>query len=127
MIKKIIVSICLLFAIGAMAQQGSASPYSFYGIGDVKFKGTAEAAAMGGIGVFPDSIHLNLQNPASYTSLKLTTLAFGGTYSNSNLKTNTHSENVLFWTSFKLLSQPNDTVKINVKRKKLTILFLPII
>ena len=92
MIKKIIVSICLLFAIGAMAQQGSASPYSFYGIGDVKFKGTAEAAAMGGIGVFPDSIHLNLQNPASYTSLKLTTLAFGGTYSNSNLKTNTQSE-----------------------------------
>ena len=92
MIKKIIVSICLLFAIGAMAQQGSASPYSFYGIGDVKFKGTAEAAAMGGIGVFPDSIHLNLQNPASYTSLKLTTLAFGGTYSNSNLRTNTQSE-----------------------------------
>jgi len=92
MIKKIIVSICLLFAIGAMAQQGSASPYSFYGIGDVKFKGTAEAAAMGGIGIFPDSIHLNLQNPASYTSLKLTTLAFGGTYSNSNLRTNTQSE-----------------------------------
>jgi hypothetical protein len=92
MIKKIIVSICLLFAIGAMAQQGSASPYSFYGIGDVKFKGTAEAATMGGIGVFPDSIHLNLQNPASYTSLKLTTLAFGGTYSNSNLRTNTQSE-----------------------------------
>ena len=92
MIKKFIVSFCLLFAIGAMAQQGTASPYSFYGIGDFKFKGTAETAAMGGIGVFPDSIHLNLQNPASYTSLKLTTLAFGGTYSTSNLRTNSQAE-----------------------------------
>ncbi|MBC7440536.1 MAG: hypothetical protein H7250_11210 [Flavobacterium sp.] len=92
MIKNFIVSLCLLFAIGAMAQQGTASPYSFYGIGDFKFKGTAETAAMGGIGVFPDSIHLNLQNPAAYTSLKLTTLAFGGTYSTSNLRTNSQAE-----------------------------------
>ena len=92
MIKKFTVSLCLLFAIGAMAQQGTASPYSFYGIGDFKFKGTAEAAAMGGIGIFPDSIHLNLQNPAAYTSLKLTTLAFGGTYSTSNLRTNSQTE-----------------------------------
>lgn len=92
MIKKFIVSLCLLFSIGAMAQQGTASPYSFYGIGDFKFKGTAETAAMGGIGVFPDSIHLNLQNPAAYTSLKLTTLAFGGTYSTSNLRTNSQGE-----------------------------------
>ena len=92
MIKKFIVSLCLLFAIGAMAQQGTASPYSFYGIGDFKFKGTAETAAMGGIGVFPDSIHLNLQNPAAYTNLKLTTLAFGGTYSTSDLRTNSQFE-----------------------------------
>ena len=92
MIKKIIISFCLLFAIGATAQQGTASPYSFYGIGDFKFKGTAESAAMGGLGVLPDSIHINLQNPAAYTSLKLTTLVFGGTYSTSNLITNTQNE-----------------------------------
>lgn len=92
MIKKFIVSVSLLFAIAATAQQGTASPYSFYGLGDVKFKGTAEASAMGGLGVLPDSIHLNLQNPAAYTSLKLTTLAFGGTYNTSTLNTNLQTE-----------------------------------
>lgn len=92
MIKNFIVTFCLLFALGSFAQQGTASPYSFYGIGDFKFKGTAESAAMGGLGIIPDSIHINLQNPSSYTSLKFTTLAFGGTYSTSNLRTNTQLE-----------------------------------
>ena len=38
MIKKIIVSICLLFSLALFAQEGTSSPYSFYGIGDVRFK-----------------------------------------------------------------------------------------
>ncbi len=94
MIKKIILGIGLLFSAAIFAQAGTASPYSFYGIGDVKFKGTAETSAMGGLSVYPDSIHLNLQNPASYASLKLTTLALGGSYKQTNFKTNLQSENV---------------------------------
>ena len=77
----------LLFSLVSFAQEGTSSPYSFYGIGDVRFKGTAETRAMGGVSVFPDSIHINLQNPAQFASLKLTSLTTGGTYANTKFKT----------------------------------------
>lgn len=92
MIKKIIVSICLLFSLVSLAQEGTSSPYSFYGIGDVRFKGTIENGSMGGMSVIPDSIHMNIVNPAMYSSLKLTTYAIGGTFSVNNLKTNSQNE-----------------------------------
>jgi hypothetical protein len=50
MIKKIIVSACLLLSLVSFAQEGTASPYSYYGIGDVRFKGTVENRSMGGSG-----------------------------------------------------------------------------
>ncbi len=78
MIKKILVLVFFHFSILAVAQQATSSPYSFFGIGDVRFKGTVENRLMGGIGVFPDSIHINLQNPASYSSLKLASFTLGG-------------------------------------------------
>jgi hypothetical protein len=87
MIKKIVVSISLLFSLTLFAQESSSSPYSFYGIGDVKFKGTVENRSMGGISVLPDSIHMNIINPSHYASLKLTNFAIGGTYANSKSKT----------------------------------------
>ena len=86
MIKKILISFCLLISLTTLAQEGTASPYSYYGIGDIKFKGTVENRSMGGISVFPDSIHLNLQNPAHFASLKLTSLAVGVTSANSKAK-----------------------------------------
>ncbi len=51
------------------AQNGTASPYSYFGIGDLRATGTVENQMMGGIGVFADSIHVNLQNPAAYAKL----------------------------------------------------------
>ena len=69
MIKKIIISACLLISFVSFAQQGTASPYSFYGIGDTRFKGTQEFRSMAGVAVEQDSIHLNIENPASYASL----------------------------------------------------------
>lgn len=92
MIKKIIVSFGLLFALSSYAQEGTASPYSFYGIGDVKFKGAVENRSMGGVSVFSDSIHMNLQNPAHLASLKLTTFTVGGTSLNTTLKTENAKE-----------------------------------
>lgn len=89
MIKKIIVNICLLFSLAIFAQEGTSSPYSFYGIGDIKFKGTIENRSMGSISVFPDSIHLNIQNPAHFASLKLTGFSIGGTYANTKSVTET--------------------------------------
>ena len=89
MIKKITVSICLLFSFAIFAQESTSSPYSFYGIGDIKFKGSVENRSMGSISVLPDSIHINIQNPAQLACLKLTGLALGGTYANTKSKTET--------------------------------------
>ncbi len=94
MIKKIIVSSCLLFSFVSFAQQGTASPYSFFGIGDVRYKGTAEMRSMAGIGVEQDSIHINLDNPASFASLKLTTFALGGSFTATQLKNASTSSGV---------------------------------
>lgn len=93
MIKKIIVSLCFVFSVSALAQQSSSSPYSFFGIGEIKFKGTVENRSMGSLSVIPDSIHVNLQNPASYSNLRLTNYAIGGSYTTNTLKTTTQKEN----------------------------------
>lgn len=89
MIKKIVVSLSLLFSLTSLAQEGTSSPYSFYGIGDIKFKGAVDTRSMGGLTVFPDSIHLNLQNPAHLAGLKLTSFAVGGTYANTKFQSET--------------------------------------
>jgi hypothetical protein len=91
MIKKIIAGLCLVFSTIAFSQENNASPYSFYGIGDTKFKGTADTRSMGGLGIIPDSIHLNLQNPATYSALKLTTWSVGATNTRTTLKTDAES------------------------------------
>ncbi len=79
MIKKLSVALILLFSITSFAQQGTSSPYSFYGIGDIRFRGTVENRLMGGVSIFPDSLHINIMNPASYSSLKMSTYTAGGT------------------------------------------------
>jgi long-subunit fatty acid transport protein len=93
MIKKIIISACLLLSLVSFAQEGTSSPYSFYGIGDVRFKGTLESRAMAGLAIEQDSIHINLQNPASYASLKMTNFTMGGTYNSTTMKSGSKSEN----------------------------------
>ena len=71
MIKKLVLVFFALFAIQIYAQNGTASPYSFYGIGSLKFKGTVENRSMGGLSIYTDSIHINLRNPASYAGKSL--------------------------------------------------------
>lgn len=87
MIRKILTVTVLLICSYSFAQEGSVSPYSYYGTGDQRFKGTVENRSMGGISVYSDSIHLNLNNPASLGKLRLTTFSVGGNYSSVNLKT----------------------------------------
>jgi hypothetical protein len=86
MIKKIIVSACLLLSLVSFAQEGTASPYSYYGIGDVRFKGTVESRSMAGVAVEQDSVHINLENPASFSNLKFTTFTIGGTLNTVEFK-----------------------------------------
>lgn len=87
MIKRIIITACLLLSLVAAAQQGTSSPYSYYGIGDIRYKGALETRSMGGVSVEQDSIHMNFDNPASYASLKLTTFTMSATYGTTKLKT----------------------------------------
>jgi hypothetical protein len=92
MINKFIVSLCLFLSLVSFAQDGTSSPYSFYGLGDVRFRGTVENRSMGGLSVLSDSIHVNLQNPAQLASLKLTSFAVAGTFTPTKIKTATQEE-----------------------------------
>lgn len=101
MIKKLVIVFIVVFAFQAQAQDGSASPYSFYGIGSLKFKGTVENRSMGGLSIFTDSIHVNFRNPSGYAgnNLKLwnnenrpVKFTVGGSSSHLNLKTEEDSQ-----------------------------------
>ena len=86
----------IVFSTLAIAQQSTSSPYSFYGLGSLKFKGTVENQSMGGISVYSDSIHINLRNPASYAGSNLSfynnearpiKFSIGTTFSNTKIET----------------------------------------
>ncbi|MDC7999568.1 hypothetical protein POV26_00805 [Aequorivita todarodis] len=93
MFRKIVIGLFILITSIAFAQEGTTSPYSFYGIGSLKFRGTAESRSMGGIGVFSDSIHLNLQNPAAYGGLRLINFSVGGSHQALKQKNDIESQN----------------------------------
>ena len=112
MIKKLVLVFIAVFSLQSFSQQGTASPYSFYGIGSLKFKGTVENRSMGGLSIYADSIHVNLRNPASYASENLelwgkesrpVKFTVGGNYSSVNLKSETSSGNTSS-TSFNYLA-----------------------
>ncbi|HET7361422.1 MAG TPA: hypothetical protein VFI78_05760 [Salinimicrobium sp.] len=92
MIKRLILIVSILFTVITSAQEGTSSPYSFYGIGLTTFEGTVENRSMGGLSIFSDSIHINLQNPAGYGELALTTYTLGGTHSMISTKSDTDKE-----------------------------------
>ncbi len=89
MLKRFIIAILLITSAQIFAQGGTTSPYSFFGIGTLKFKGTVENRSMGGIGVYSDSIHLNLQNPAGVAGLKLVNYSISGSHKFNSLRTST--------------------------------------
>ena len=104
MIKKLFLVFIAIITLNAHAQEGTTSPYSFYGIGSLKFKGTAENRSMGGLSIYSDSIHVNLRNPASFTGNNIKIAPFngegrpvkftvGGSHSTVNLKSNSSSAN----------------------------------
>jgi hypothetical protein len=92
MFKKISICLLLLISLYSFAQEGTSSPYSYFGIGDVRFRGTIDNRSMGEVSVIPDSIHINLQNPAMMSNLKLTTFSAAGTFTPVVFKTNSQKE-----------------------------------
>lgn len=94
MIRKILLSALLFISVIGTAQEGSKSPYSFFGIGELRSKGTNYDRTLGGIGVMMrDSIRINLQNPAGYAGLKLTNYALGLTYNSIQLESDQTTAN----------------------------------
>lgn len=79
MTKRIFQFILLMMAIvNANAQKSSASPYSFFGIGDENIKKTVEEISMGEASVASyGSYQLFLSNPASLAMLTFTTYDLG--------------------------------------------------
>jgi len=102
MIRALAIVLFATFTLQLYGQQGTSSPYSFYGIGTLKFKGTVENKSMGGLSIYMDSIHVNLRNPAGLVGPNLKSFneesrpvkfAVGGSYSSINLKADSGSAN----------------------------------
>ncbi|MBT8203983.1 MAG: hypothetical protein KJN96_02675 [Eudoraea sp.] len=93
MFRYILLAMFCLSATTSFAQNGTVSPYSFFGIGDLRSVGTVENQMMGGLSMYTDSIHLNLRNPAAYGKLRLTTYAAAISHSELRLKTFSDQQN----------------------------------
>ena len=89
MIKNFLISSCLLLSLVSFSQEGTSSPYSFYGIGESRFNGTVESRSMGGISMIPDSTRINFQNPAGYGNIKWTNFTIGASTSRTKQKSGT--------------------------------------
>lgn len=85
MLKKCILILTIFLSTLGLAQNGTASPYSFNGLGENTFRGNQINRFMGGLDVYNDSIHANLKNPASYGTLKMTNYAVGINYRSNQL------------------------------------------
>ncbi len=92
MIKKIVLIVIILLANFGFAQENTPSPYSFYGIGSAKFKGTNDIVNMGGISVYSDSTHINVLNPATFSNQMLTSFQLGSTSSFYKLNAGSQTE-----------------------------------
>ncbi|MEM8507968.1 MAG: hypothetical protein AAF717_09070 [Bacteroidota bacterium] len=94
MVKNFWIALVCLITFGSYAQNGTISPYSIFGIGDVRNIGTIENRAMGGLQMYADSIHINLRNPAAYSKLRLTAYSGGISHREFRLRDNVETQNV---------------------------------
>ncbi|TKD60979.1 hypothetical protein FBT53_12010 [Flavobacterium sp. ASW18X] len=88
MVKQFLIAFTCLISVGMYAQNSTISPYSYFGIGDSREKGTVDNQMMGGLQLYADSIHLNLKNPASLAKLRLTAYTAGISRKEYRLKDN---------------------------------------
>ncbi len=101
-LKHSLYALILLLSITTYSQDGSPSPYSYFGLGDTSFKGTTEYISMGGINSYTDSLHYNINSPASLSRLKYVTLNIGMSnrfisMEDNNEKVNASSHNISYF------------------------------
>ena len=78
----------LFFSLSVSSQKLSYSPYSYFGKGDTAFSSTAENQMMGGLLVYYDSTHVNLNNAASLSKLKFVNYNLGVDLKSISFKNN---------------------------------------
>ena len=78
----------------SFSQVGTGSPYSFIGFGETNFRGNHSNRAMGGLDIYIDSIHPNINNPASYSTLKATTYSIGLNYRKNNISNDSETQKI---------------------------------
>src|SRR5690625_133408 len=79
-------AVVLLITCNSFAQQGTVSPYSFYGMCTTNYKETADTRAMAGLRLSSYSNQLNIQNTASIAELELVNYTVGINYQRANQK-----------------------------------------
>ena len=94
MIRYVFVALLGLMALGAYGQNSTISPYSYFGIGELRAPGTIENQLMGRLSMYTDSIHLNFNNPAAYGKLRLTTYAAGAGLKQTQLDNGSEQQDV---------------------------------
>ncbi|MGM9476238.1 OmpP1/FadL family transporter [Pedobacter sp. GSP4] len=92
-IAAILVLVC---GVSVQAQVTTSSPYSRYGLGNIKGSLLPQLRAMGGISTAVNKVtgfnYINMQNPASYAGISLTTIDIGMSAGLNNLTRNNLSE-----------------------------------
>src|SRR5688500_18741564 len=82
-----------LFSLQLWAQSESVSPYSRYGLGDIPFNGFIKNIGMDGTGIaMRPNFNIYVTNPASYSSLLLTSFDIGASASFTKMSTSSLSQ-----------------------------------
>ena len=92
MVKNFLIALACLLSFGIYAQNGTISPYSYFGVGDTRNNGTVENRMMGGLQLYGDSIHINLRNPAALSKLRLTAYTVGISHRELRLRDNSETQ-----------------------------------
>lgn len=92
---NILFTVCFLFqTFNSFSQNLTQSPYSFFGVGDLQYIGSATLGNMGQVSQgFRRKYDLNILNPASYSALAQTNLEAGAMLNNGTLKSGSSTLN----------------------------------
>lgn len=93
MLQRLFFASLFLVVFTASAQEGTVSPYSSLGVGDLRQIRTVENQSMGGLGIYTDSIHLHLNNPAALGKLGATVYTAGLSHRELRLETFDDAQN----------------------------------
>ena len=96
MLKRLLSTFVLLVCIKtSFAQSSSQSPYSYYGVGELQYQGSASQLGMAGLSYsYRDSFNININNPASFSALKLTVFDLAIRLGHSAYKTSSQKSDV---------------------------------